>query len=210
MLSPIPKIQSLTPSRRAVLLALTACGAMLKPGHADAAPTVGRVNAASGTADLARAAAKIEASAGAPVLLDDLAETGEASRLDLSIGEATRIRLGAKTALRINRFVPGVAAILKLEDGPILVDHGPHAERNFEIQSVYGLIATRGTSFFAGPSKGVFGVFVREGAVIVKAAGKRVRLEAGMGTDISAPGAPPTSPKAWGQPRIEAALQSVQ
>jgi hypothetical protein len=55
----------------------------------------------------------------------------------------------------------------------------------------------------------VFGVFVERGSVAVSAAGRRVVLRAGEGTDIPRPGAPPTPPKRWGEPRIRAALASV-
>jgi ferric-dicitrate binding protein FerR (iron transport regulator) len=78
------------------------------------------------------------------------------------------------------------------------------------VRSSYGVIDVRGTRFFVGPSNNVFGVFVDEGSVTVTAGGRRVTLRAGEGTDISKPGARPTAPKRWGQPRIKAAFANVQ
>jgi ferric-dicitrate binding protein FerR (iron transport regulator) len=71
------------------------------------------------------------------------------------------------------------------------------------------LIAVRGTRFFAGPSNGVFGVFVERGSVTVAAAARQVLLRAGQGTDIHHPGAAPTPAAKWGRPRIDAAFGSV-
>ena len=64
---------------------------------------------------------------------------------------------------------------------------GPKKKQNAEsvLRSLFGLIAIRGTRVFAGPSNGVFGVFVDRGSVDVTAAGKTVTLAAGSG---------PTSP----------------
>ena len=77
------------------------------------------------------------------------------------------------------------------------------------MRSLFGLIAIRGTRVFAGPSNGVFGVFVVHGSVDVTAAGKTVKVDRGFGTNIAKPGDPPTDPAAWKPPRIRAALASV-
>jgi len=79
-----------------------------------------------------------------------------------------------------------------------------------EIHGPFGVIAVRGTRFFAGPSNKVFGVFVEEGTVTVSAAGRQVILRAGEGTDIRSAGARPTPPTRWGQARISAAYASVR
>ena len=85
-----------------------------------------------------------------------------------------------------------------------------------KIKSPYGLIAVRGTKFFAGPSNAVFGVFVDHGTVVVSGGGSEVVLQAGEGTFRAASGdidlnsvAKPTAPSMWGKARIQAALASV-
>jgi hypothetical protein len=85
----------------------------------------------------------------------------------------------------------------------------PKASSETLLRSLFGLITIRGTRVFAGPSNGVFGVFVTRGVVDVTAGGKTVRLAKGFGTNIAKPGDPPTDPAAWKPPRIKAALASV-
>lgn len=177
---------------------------------ARAAEPVGAVASSTGDAALERGAARHDATPGAPVLLDDLATTGAASRLDLQLGRGTRIRLGGNTSLRIDRFVAKVDATTTLEDGAISVERDKKAEKKFEVKTPYGLLAARGTTFFAGPSNGKFGVFVKQGAVDVITRQGSVTLHAGDGTDFSDPGDPPSEIKKWGAPRIQDAFESVQ
>jgi len=216
-----PENRSFALSRRTLLFGASALGVSYGCPQLHAAEKVGLVTSLVGSASLARADGKIAAMDGAPVLLGDLVETGEASRLALQIGEATRIKLGAKASLRIDRFVPGVAAKLQLDQGAVLVEHGPGAEKDLDVETPYALIAARGTKFWGGPSNGVFGVFVVDGEVEVRAAGRSVRVGSGMGTDLSLAGAadkvgrgmggtPPTTPHPWAQARIQAALQTIQ
>jgi ferric-dicitrate binding protein FerR (iron transport regulator) len=174
-----------------------------------AARPVGAVMTATGSVFLERDASRIPAAGGTDVLLDDLALTGDGSRLELRLGRATRIKLGARSSLKIDRFVAGVRADIELLEGPAFIDHPPGAEPRLSVTSPYALIAARGTSFFAGPSNGVFGVFVRQGHVDVRTRTGAVRLGPGEGTDIAAPGARPTAPKTWGAARVMAALASV-
>jgi ferric-dicitrate binding protein FerR (iron transport regulator) len=149
------------------------------------------------------------AAKGAEVILDDLAVTGELSRLELQLGRGTHIKLGASATLTIDRFIAGVRTDVELRKGPASVDRPPDAEPNFSMSSPYALIAVRGTSFFAGPSNGVFGVFVQQGQVYVRTRWGEIRLSAGEGTDIAVPGACPTAPARWREPRIAAAIASV-
>jgi ferric-dicitrate binding protein FerR (iron transport regulator) len=198
-------------NRRAVLIGASAfsLGSVLF-GAARAAAAVGRVGFSQGDAVLDRDGGRVAATEGVDIFLQDVAVTGdEPSRVDLRLGAATRIRLGAKARLAINRVVPGLAAAATLDNGPALIERGRGAEPDFELKSPFALLAARGTVFFAGPSSGVFGVYVREGAVNVRTRRGSVTLHAGEGTDIKAPGAAPTPVKRWGQPRIDAALASV-
>jgi ferric-dicitrate binding protein FerR (iron transport regulator) len=198
-------------SRRAVVIGAAALAVDCNPFcAARAAAAVGRVGFAQGDAILDRDGGRITATEGAEIFLRDVAVTGdEPSRVDLRLGAAIRIRLGAKARLEISRLVPGVAAAATLQTGPALIERGPGAEPDFELKSPFALLAARGTTFFAGPSDGVFAVYVREGAVIVRTRRGTVTVRAGEGTGIKAPGAAPTPVKPWGQSRIDAALASV-
>jgi ferric-dicitrate binding protein FerR (iron transport regulator) len=131
------------------------------------------------------------AAKGVPVLLDDAALTGDESRLDLQLGRSIRIN----ASLKIDRFIAGHNDTLTLDRG--VVERWKGADPKFEVKTPYALLAARGTEFFAGPSKGLFGVFVKLGIVEVKARQATVSLNAGQCTDFKEPGDPPSPPKLW-------------
>jgi hypothetical protein len=100
--------------------------------------------------------------------------------------------------------------VLVLERGAMLQDHDEKSgPSDITVRSPFGLIAVRGTRFFAGPSNGVFGVFVERGAVTVVGVRTAVALTSGLGTNIARPGAEPSSPTKWGAERIASAIASV-
>lgn len=144
------------------------------------------------------------------VYVGDRIETGVSSRLTLLLGEDTTIRLGERAHLLIDQFLWKTGGEISLQSGPMLFDR-PSGSRPIpmRIKSPYGLIAVRGTKFFAGPSNGVFAVFVDHGTVVVSAGGSDVVLQAGEGTDLNSRGANPTGVVKWGQARIQAAFDSV-
>lgn len=109
----------------------------------------------------------------------------------------------------IDRYLVDAGGEFRLEAGAMLFDRPSGGPLPVQVRSPFGLIAVRGTRFFAGPSAQVFGVFVERGTVGVSAAGREVTVSSGQGTDIARPGAPPTPVKAWGEPRIREALASV-
>ena len=146
----------------------------------------------------------------APIFVSDQVGTGPDSRLELRLGENTMVRLGERARLTINQFLMNVGGKMTLDEGAMLFDKRAGEPMPMEIRGEFGVIAVRGTRFFAGPSNKVFGVFVEEGAVTVSAGGRQVTVRAGEGTDIAKPGARPTAPKRWGQARIDAAYASVR
>jgi FecR protein len=146
----------------------------------------------------------------ASIFLGDDVSTGSASRLAIRLGKETTVRLGELVHLTINRSVEDAGGELTLASGPLLFDRAPGAQpKPLHIRSSFGLIAVRGTRFFAGPSAGVFGVFVQRGSVSVSAAGTEVILREGEGTNIARPGDAPTPASPWHQPRIDAAFESI-
>ena len=146
----------------------------------------------------------------APVFIADRVRTGTGSRLTLQLGRQTKVRLGESARITIDRYLVERGGDLTLESGAVLFDRPAGAPpMPVQIRSSFGLIAVRGTRFFAGPSGNLFGVFVARGSVAVSGGGRQVILHAGEGTDIRYPGDPPTPPKRWGPPRIAAAMASV-
>jgi ferric-dicitrate binding protein FerR (iron transport regulator) len=146
---------------------------------------------------------------GGAVFLGDLVMSGERSRAALQLGSDTSLRIGANARVRIDRFIVNAGGVLTLEAGPLLLDKVSGTAGVLHIRGAFGLITIRGTQIFVGPSNGVIGVFSVYGPVEVAAGGRRVVLQTGEGTDIAAPGAPPTPPVRWREGRIRAALASV-
>jgi hypothetical protein len=175
-----------------------------------AAPASGLVETIRGEAFAELKGARRALAVRANVFVEETIMTGEAARLALRFGGDTRLRLGAAARLTIDRYIANAGGEFSLMEGGMLYDR-PRSKQSAEsvLRSLFGLIAIRGTRVFAGPSNGVFGVFVAHGAVDVTAAGKTVTLGRGFGTNIAKPGDPPTDPAAWKRGRIRAALKSV-
>jgi hypothetical protein len=118
--------------------------------------------------------------------------------------------LGPEARLRIDRFLIKAGGVLELVKGAMLFDHDPAAgQTGSAIRTPFGLIAVRGTRFFAGPSNNLFGVFVYRGQVLVVGRNTSVQVLPEFGTDIAAPGGEPTPPHRWTEARIKAAEASV-
>jgi hypothetical protein len=198
--------------RRGLLYA--AIGAILpalKAGPASAAEEVGSVQEVKGDAFAEADGRRRNLERAAPLFLKDMVGTGPEGRLVLHLGSATTLQLGSSARLTIDRFLVNVGGNISLQSGPILFDRPEDAAPvDMQFHSSFGLIAVRGTRFFAGPSAGVFGVFVARGAVAVSAAGTEVLVRAGEGTNIAQPGVAPSAPTPWGAERIRNAMQSVQ
>jgi hypothetical protein len=144
----------------------------------------------------------------ATVFIGDTVATASASKLGMKLGQETLLRLGELARIKIDRFLVNAGGTIQLNAGPLLLDK-PKTTPPVNIRSPFGLISVRGTRVFAGPSKGVFGVFVVHGTVTVTGGGRTVQLADGFGTDIARRGAAPTTPARWGEERIRLALASV-
>ena len=198
--------------RRLLLRAAVGAAILIPyPLHAQKAEPVGSVEDVRGEAFAETRAERRTLDRAAPLFINDLVGTGADSRLTLQLGKETTLRVGQQARLTIDRFLVNAGGEIDLRSGAILFDRpAGSAPARMRIRSSFGLIAVRGTRFFAGPSAGVFGVFVVRGRVTVSAAGVRVLLRRGQGTNIARPGAAPTSPAAWKSERIRSALESVE
>ena len=187
---------------------LLASTALIQPSNA--ADPAGRVEEVKGEAfaDASNQHRSLEKLSS--VFVGDRVETGASSRLTMLLGVDTTIRLGERAHLMIDQFLSTTGGEISVQSGPMLFDRpSGSAPVPMKIKSPYGLIAIRGTKFFAGPSNGVFGVFVDHGTVVVSGGGSEVVLQAGEGTNLSGPGAKPTAAVKWGNERIQAAIASV-
>lgn len=146
----------------------------------------------------------------APIFIADQVGTGSQSRLGMRLGHDTTVRLGELAHVTIDRFLVNAGGEITLQSGPMLFDRrSGAAPAPITIRSPFALIAVRGTRFFAGPSAGVFGVFVERGSVTVSAGGRQVVLGQGQGTNIPSAGGQPTPPALWKPARISDALSRV-
>jgi hypothetical protein len=201
------------PTRRGalglVVLFATSAAALLSRFAISAAAVVGYAAEVEGrvTAQLA-AQRRILAPRG-DIFLEDEVASAERSRAALRLGRDTSVRLGANARVRIDRFIVDAGGVLTLEAGPLLLDKAEGTPGTLNIRGSFGLITIRGTRVFVGPSNGVIGIFVVRGQIGVTSGGRSVVLQTGQGTNIAAPGTPPTPPAPWGQARIRAALASV-
>jgi hypothetical protein len=170
----------------------------------------GKIDSLHGDAFAERANSRRALQLSADVFVGDLIETENNSGLTMHLGKATTVKLGALAKFRIDRFVVDAGGMLDLDQGALVVDRDDNAKNErLRMRSPFCLIAVRGTMFFAGPSKGVFGVFVGRGVVTVAGGGRTITLRRGEGTDIVEAGSAPSEPKAWGPERVAAALASV-
>jgi ferric-dicitrate binding protein FerR (iron transport regulator) len=196
--------------RRSLLgAALSTFGLFIaRDARAESAQRAGAVEFVKGEAFAEASAARRALDRNAPVFLGDQCATGAESRLGMQLGGSTRLRLGEKARITIDRYLVNAGGELTLQSGPMLFDRAAGAAP-IQIRSPFGLIAVRGTRFFAGPSRAAFGVFVERGSVTVTSRFASVTLQAGEGTDIRHPGDAPSPPARWAAPRIREALASV-
>ena len=137
-------------------------------------------------------------------------QTYRAARLGLALGSATRVSLGERTRLKIEKSVVDEGGQLLLERGACSSTGRQATPREEPVtRTPFAIIAARGTRYFVGPSNDVIGVFCESGSVSVRNRGGRVVLRAGEGTNLTSPDVAPTPPAKWGAPRIEAAMASV-
>jgi ferric-dicitrate binding protein FerR (iron transport regulator) len=193
--------------RRSVLL-LSACGLIAPPLLADTAP-VGVLLDVKGTANLARGGAALVAKAADALMVGDQLTTASASLAAIELFTSTKINLGPETQFLIDQFAADLGGTITV-GGAMGFDRADDLPKlDLTVQNAFAQIGVRGTRFFAGPSKGVYGIFVARGSVEVRAAGEVRRLGPGDGVDIASPGAAPSAVAQWKAPRIKAAFESV-
>ena len=175
------------------------------------AEPAGDVTAVKGEVAAEAQSGKRALAQGNQVFVAETVTTGTGARVTLSLAKNTSLKLGENARLKIDKALTKTGAAFDLKDGALLFDRGVGGPKGpATIKSSYGLMAVRGTKFFAGPSNGVFGVLVLNGRVDVTGGGHTVRLTPGLGTNIKSPGDKPTKPGLWKPARIKAALSSVQ
>ncbi len=199
-------------SRRGFLRLMggTLAASSLSISTGNAADVIGKVVALDGQVMALRGKSEMIMQINQGVVVKDVVVTGAKSSVALLFGDQTKIQLGERSELLIDEFLLGTQGAFDLSKGALVFDRPEDAPRTpVAINSVFGQLGVRGTRFFAGPSNGVFGVFVERGRLDVSAAGEQRVLEAGDGVNIAAPGAAPSAVAQWSTSRINAAFASV-
>jgi ferric-dicitrate binding protein FerR (iron transport regulator) len=207
----LPNLVPFAVDRRTVIAGLITFASSIAGARvAFAADPAGQVEMAKGLSTGLLNGGVRDLEVGSDVFLEELVQTYRAARLGLLLGGATRVNLGERTRLKIEKSVVEEGGQLLLERGALLFD-GPPGDSAEEplTRTPFAIIAARGTRYFVGPSNDVIGVFCESGSVSVRNRGGRVVLGAGEGTNLTSPDVAPTPPTRWGAPRVEAALASV-
>ena len=77
----------------------------------------------------------------APVFVADLVSTGPESRLTIHLGENTRLRLGERARIIIDRYLVDAGGEFRLEAGAMLFDRPSGQPLPVQVRSPFGLIA---------------------------------------------------------------------
>ena len=196
--------------RRTLLCGLIALGMGSASRSALGNVPVGTAISVDGSVALEREGKTTPLAPDDPLMIDDNVFTREDGFALLMLLDRTRVNLGADSHLTIDQFIADQGGVMTI-GGAILFDRAEDlAPIDMTVLTAFGQIGVRGTRFFAGPTKGVFSVFVDRGRVEVSAAGETRTLRAGEGVEIPSMGAPPGDVVTWGQARIAEAFASVR
>src|SRR6218665_997140 len=196
--------------RRSFLAGCTLGAVSLLGFPAYAATVIGTAADIRGAVQRKRLQTNEGLAAGADILEKDLVATGPDGFADLKLEGDTRILLGNGTELLLDSFIANQGGTLELGMGQMVFDRPEGLPKlDLSLRTTFGMIGVRGTKFFCGPSRGVFGVFVEHGQVAVEGAGVTEMVGPGEGVEIAKPGEAPNKPVLWKEPRIVEAYASV-
>lgn len=105
------------------------------------------------------------------VFQGDLVRTDRRSLAELMLAKTTRINLGPNTEFEIDSFIASLGGEVSLGGAMVFDRPEDLPPIDLTVRSAFAPIGVRGTRFFAGPSNGVFAVFVARGSVTVSTDG---------------------------------------
>ncbi|UJW87200.1 FecR family protein [Devosia sp. SL43] len=194
--------------RLLALMGLGGAGVIVFPALGNG--PIGKVVSIDGLVELERDTASLNLSPDDPLMIADRVMTREDGFALLLLDDRTKINLGASSELTIDQFIVDQGGTISM-GGAMLFDRPADLPpTDITILTAFGQIGVRGTTFFAGPTKGKFSVFVDHGSVSVTGGGEERILVAGEGVEFEGEGAPPGPVVKWGQARVEEAYASVR
>jgi len=202
--------------RLIIIMATVILGFASDPSAAqDAIGTISRIQ---GEASATRGGATRALGVNATVFSNESVSTGEAARLEVTFRDQTRLTLGERARLTLDRYVfdPaagsgtikfGLVGAFRFVSGQL----SKLASAEVNVTTPVAVVGIRGTEFWGGPiDNQALGVFLIEGAVSVSnAAGEQILSAPGQGTNIAAPGAAPGSVTVWAPDKVNRAIATV-
>lgn len=183
---------------------------LLVPAVAGAAE-VGSIAALRGDVTIVRAGETRGAEVGAALAAGDRVVTGAGGMALLQFHGGLTVTVARDTSLAVGDVAPTaaratMAAWLELIEGLVRAVLTAPGETDTEIRTPLAVTSVRSTEWTVQHDPDHTAVFCRDGVVDVAAAGERVTLRAGDGTDVRGT-APPSAPVQWGAPRVEQTLR---
>ena len=181
---------------------------------AQAQESIGAVSRIQGEASGTRGGATRALGLNASVFLNEIVSTGEAARLEVTFTDNTRLTLGEKAELTLDKYVFNpVAGSGTIKFGVVgaCLQVSKLASSDVSVTTPVAIIGIRGTEFWGGPiDDQALGVFLIGGAVsVANAAGGQILSQAGQGTNIATPGAAPGPVTFWPPDKVNRAIATV-
>jgi hypothetical protein len=188
--------------------------------HAQQAKSIGQVTALEGKATVLRQGkfAPEPLTLQKPVFQEDIIETDRASKVRITLTDATVISLAEQSRLELKQFSHN--ARQQTRSGRLAVSLGVFrailkemiASPNFEVTTPTAVAAIRGTDLMGEVTADSTAMVVLEGTVAVSNIrprfGGQASLTPGMGTTVRSDG-PPSTPTKWSESRIEGLLRAT-
>lgn len=187
-------------------------------GPAEAQEAIGTVSRIQGEVSGTHRGTTAALGLNTSIFPNEIVSTGEAARLEVTFADNTRLTLGEKAKLTLDRYVfnPaagsgrlkfGVAGAFRFLSGRL----SKLASADVSVTTPFATLGIRGTEFWGGPiDDQVLGVFLIEGVVSVSnAAGQQILSRPGQGTNIATPGTAPGPVTFWPQDKVNRAIATV-
>lgn len=188
------------------------------PARAQTADPIGTIIETEGAASINHAGQTKAAAADMDVYMNDVIETGTAGRVLVMFIDDTQVTLSDNAQLKVDDYVfdadaaSGNKGRFSILRGAFLFASGLMTkvqEPDVAIETAYGSIGLRGTTVWGGEMDGQYGVFVKEGEVVISNNRARTKIAAGQGTNIRNRDSLPELPKTWSPDKIGKATGTI-
>ncbi len=139
--------------RKALIAGLLMVGALSTPGAALA--EIGRIKSVAGAATVVRGKAAAPATAGYPLLVSDVLQTGPNGRIGVTFADNSRFSVGPNSRISLTQFefddtTHKGRSLTTVDRGALAIVSGQIAKENrdaMKVRTPTSLLAARGTTF---------------------------------------------------------------